>query len=75
MVRTLVDDAIMTTKIKAAMLADPGVKATEVGVETNSGEVTLSGSVDNPPAMAQAEKIAKNVTGVKSVVNNLMLKK
>lgn len=74
-VRTLVDDSIVTTKIKAAMLADPGVKATEVNVETNSGEVTLSGAVDSQPAMEQAEKIAKKVTGVKSVVNNLMLKK
>jgi hyperosmotically inducible protein len=74
-VRTLVDDSIVTTKIKAAMLADPGVKATEVSVETNSGEVTLSGAVGNQPAMEQAEKIAKKVTGVRSVVNNLTLKK
>ena len=60
-VRTLVDDSIVTTKIKAAMLADPGVKATEVSVETNSGEVTLRGAVDSQPAMEQAEKIAKKV--------------
>lgn len=74
-VRALVGDTVVTTKIKAAMIADPGVKAAEVSVETNSGEVTLSGAVDSQPAMEQAEKIAKGVTGVKAVVNNLTLKK
>ena len=74
-VRTLVDDSILTTKIKAGMLADPGVKATEVSVETNSGEVTLSGAVDSQPEMEQAQKIAQSVTGVKTVINKITLKK
>ena len=74
-VRTLVDDSILTTKIKAGMLADPGVKATEVSVETNSGEVTLSGAVSSHPEMEEAERIAKSVSGVKTVVNKLTLKK
>lgn len=74
-VRTLVDDSILTTKIKAGMLADPGVKATEVSVETNSGEVTLSGAVASQPEVEQAQKIAEGVNGVKTVINKLTLKK
>lgn len=74
-IRTIVDDSILTTKIKAAMLANPGVKATEVSVETNSGEVTLSGAVSNQPEIEQAQQIANNVVGVKTVVNKLTLKK
>ena len=73
--RTIVDDSILTTKIKAAMLANAGVKAADVSVETNSGEVTLSGAVSNQPEIEQAQQIATNVVGVKTVVNKLTLKK
>ena len=74
-VRTLLDDSMLTAKVKAAMIADASVKNNQISVETDSGEVTLSGAVATAQEITQAEKIAGNIVGVKSVVNKLKLKK
>lgn len=69
-----IDDAATTTKVKAALVKDPLVKALDVNVETFKGTVQLSGFVDNAEQKAQAEAVAKTVQGVSMVKNNLALK-
>lgn len=69
-----IDDAVITAKVKAELVQDPQVKATEVNVETFKGVVQLSGFVASPAAASKAVEIARNVKGVKSVKNDMRLK-
>lgn len=69
-----VDDAVVTAKVKALLLTDESVKGLEVDVDTHNGTVLLSGLVQNPAHITQAEKIARNVEGVKDVKNELKIK-
>jgi hyperosmotically inducible protein len=69
-----VDDASVTTKVKAAFVKDPLVKALDVKVETFKGAVQLSGFVDTPEQKSRAEQVAAGVTGVTSVKNNITVK-
>lgn len=74
MVACGVDDAAVTTGVKAALIADAGLATTTIGVDTQKGVVTLSGTVGSDALKSKAEEIAKGVKGVKSVVNNLTVK-
>jgi hyperosmotically inducible protein len=67
-------DSWITTKVKAALVGDSLVKATEVNVETFKGEVQLSGFVSSDQAMGQAVLVARNIEGVTSVVNDMGVK-
>jgi hyperosmotically inducible periplasmic protein len=69
-----VDDATITTKVKAALLDDAAVKSFEIKVETFKGVVQLSGFVDNSDQKSTAEKDASAVAGVKDVKNNITVK-
>ncbi len=69
-----IDDATVTTKVKAAFVKDPLVSAMDVKVETFKGTVQLSGFVDTADQKAKAEAIAAGVTGVTGVRNNITLK-
>jgi hyperosmotically inducible protein len=69
-----VDDAIITTKVKAAFINDPLVKANEVNVETFKGAVQLSGFVSSQAAINKAVDLARHVSGVKSVKNDMRVK-
>ncbi|MES2068721.1 MAG: BON domain-containing protein [Pseudomonadota bacterium] len=69
------DDSVITTQVKAAMLADPDMKSLDVSVTTRKGEVQLSGFVDNPAQLAHAVEVAKTVDGVGNVVNHMSVKK
>ena len=68
------DDATITTKVKAAFVRDPLVKALDVKVDTFKGAVQLSGFVDTAEQKTRAEQIAAGVNGVASVKNNITLK-
>ena len=70
-----IDDAVVTTSVKAAMLADATMKSLEVSVVTVKGEVQLSGFVDSEKQISHATDVTKKVEGVVSVVNNLSVKK
>lgn len=70
----LVDDATITTKVKAEFVRDDTVKAHDVSVTTFKGIVQLSGFVDNAVQKSRAEQIAASVAGVKSVQNNISIK-
>ena len=65
------DDATITTRVKSALIADKDTKATEIKVETDSGVVHLSGTVDNQQMATKAEDVAKSVKGVQAVKNDL----
>jgi osmotically-inducible protein OsmY len=67
----LLDDAAITTKIKAKYVADDLVKTFDVGVTTVNGTVTLTGKVKDEATKNQAVEIAKNTSGVNNVDNKL----
>lgn len=69
-----IDDTTITAKVKSALIADDTVKARDVQVETFRGSVQLSGFVDNSSQKSRAEQIARGVSGVQDVVNNINLK-
>jgi len=65
----VLDDAGITAKIKAKLVADPEVKAFHIDVDTVDGRVALNGKVSSAEERAEAEKLASHTDGVKSVVN------
>ena len=69
-----IDDSLITTKVKAAVLNEPTLKATEINVETFKGVVQLSGFVSDQSDISRAEQVARGVRGVKSVKNDMRLK-
>jgi hyperosmotically inducible protein len=69
-----IDDATITAKVKATLLADPEVKGTAVNVETYRGVVQLSGFVDSQAEIDRAAHKAYEVKGVASVRNDLQVK-
>jgi osmotically-inducible protein OsmY len=64
-----VDDAVITTKVKAAILDRPTLKLFDIHVETFKGEVQLRGVVASQSTIDEAIKVARSVNGVKSVKN------
>ena len=70
-----VDDSVITTKVKSLLAADDFLKSFEISVETYKGIVQLSGFVDSQKAVDKAGEVAGSVKGVKSVKNNLNVKK
>ena len=70
-----VDDATISTKVRADILGDANVKITEIKVTTFRGTVQLSGFVDNAAMVTRAGDIAKAVKGVQSVKNDLIVRK
>lgn len=69
-----IDDTIITTKVKAAVLQEPSLKSAEISVETSKGRVQLTGFVSSRADIAKAVQVAKAVKGVKSVKNDMVLK-
>jgi len=69
-----VDDAVITTKVKAAVFEEPSLKSAEINVETFQGTVQLTGFVRSRADINKAVAIAKKVKGVKSVKNDMVLK-
>jgi len=71
----VVDDGAITTKVKSALAGDPRTKAHQINVETREGAVQLSGFVDTSEAKSTAADIARAVDNVKSVDNEIDVKK
>ena len=69
-----IDDSVITTRVKAAILGDSSLKVFQIGVETYKGVVQISGFVDSAQAVKKAGEVAAGVPGVKSVKNNLVAK-
>lgn len=71
---TEIDDSVITTRVKSALLADPAVKSFDLKVETRKGEVQLSGFVDNQTQIDQATAVTSALPGVRSIENKVTLK-
>lgn len=69
-----IDDTVITTKVKAAIFNEPGLKSAEINVETFKGVVQLSGFVNSQADIDKAVQLARNVAGVQSVKNDMRLK-
>lgn len=69
-----VDDAVITTKVKAAIFNEPTLKSTEINVETFKGVVQLSGFVNSQADISKAVSLARSVQGVTGVKNDMRLK-
>ena len=69
-----VDDSVITTKVKSAILNEPGLSSAEINVETFKGVVQLSGFVNSSADIKKAVAVARGVGGVKSVKNDMQLK-
>ena len=70
-----VDDGIITGKVKAALLRDSSIQSRDIAVVTRIDEVQLSGFVNNQQQMDRAVGIASAVQGVRSVANEMAIKK
>jgi len=70
-----VDDAVITTRVKAALLADPDIHSLDIRVVTRIDEVQLSGFVDNQAQIDRALALAQAVPGVRHVANEMAIKK
>ena len=70
-----VDDSVITTRVKASIVDHPTLKAIEIHVETLKGTVRLSGYVASQAQIDKAGAVARGVPGVRSVKNELQLKK
>jgi hyperosmotically inducible periplasmic protein len=68
-----VDDAGITASVKTKIVADKAANLTRIDVDTIRGTVYLNGLVDSAQQRARAERLAKQISGVKSVVNNLQV--
>ncbi len=66
-----VDDATVTAKVKAALLAESGVDGTKINVDTFQGRVTLKGEVPSKNMADRAVQVARGIEGVKDVDNRL----
>ena len=68
------DDAALTSKVKSALIDDSRTKAHEINVETQHSVVLLAGFVANSASRSAAGDIARSITGVKKVDNQIAIK-
>lgn len=69
-----IDDTVITTRVKAAILKEPTLKSAEINVETFKGIVQLSGFVSSSTDQNKAAEIARSTPGVKSIRNDMRIK-
>lgn len=69
-----IDDSTITTRVKAAIFDDPGLRFSEINVETFDGVVQLSGFVSTQVEINRAVQMTRTIQGVKSVKNDMQLK-
>ena len=69
-----IDDATITTQVKSRMLDNPGVSGTSISVETLNGTVMLSGFAKSSGERDTADRIARDINGVKTVKNQIVVR-
>ena len=69
----VVSDAAITSAVKTKLLGDPDVSGLKIDVDTKNGVVTLAGTVHSAAERAEAIRLARNTTGVKSVTSKLVM--
>lgn len=70
----VLDDSVITTKVKSAIFEEPTLKVFQIAVKTYQGQVQLSGFVDSQQTVQKAGEVARSVPGVVSVANSLVVK-
>lgn len=70
----MIDDSVITAKVKTELIRDEFVKARDVNVDTFRGTVQLSGFVEREEQKQRAGEIARQINGVRDVVNNITVK-
>lgn len=70
----VLDDTLITTKVKAALVADPVTKAHQISVDTFKGKVKLSGFVDSAQAEQRAIEVARGIEGTHDVEDALEIR-
>ena len=70
-----VDDSTITASVKAKLVGEKTANLTRIDVDTTNQVVSLTGIVESPDQKARAEQLASQVSGVKSVKNNLQVQK
>ena len=68
------DDAVVTTKVKASIVDQPSLKSSEIRVETFKGTVYLRGLVASQANIDKAVEVTRSVNGVRAVKNELRLR-
>jgi hyperosmotically inducible protein len=68
-----IDDAAITAAVKAAILAEPGLKVLKIDVHTRDGTVTLTGATESQERVERATQVASSVEGVKLVDNRIAI--
>jgi hyperosmotically inducible protein len=71
---TKLDDTVITSKVKSALMGDDDVKSGQINVETKGGIVMLAGFVSGDKMLKRALEVASKVEGVKKVENALYVK-
>ncbi len=69
-----VDDAVITSTVKAKLLENKDVAGTSISVETLNGTVMLSGFAKSATEKSTAESLARSVNGVRSVRNEIAVR-
>jgi hyperosmotically inducible periplasmic protein len=70
----MIDDSVITAKVKTELIRDEFVRARDVNVDTFRGTVQISGFVEREEQKARAGEIAAQTNGVRNVVNNITVK-
>src|SRR3970040_1477822 len=70
-----IDDSNTTAAVKTQLARDKASSLSRIDVDTNGGVVALNGTVESADQRARAEEIARRVSGVKSVINNLQVQR
>lgn len=72
---TEIDDSVVTTRVRSALLADPNIKSLDIVVVTRKDEVQLSGFVNSQSQIDRALEVARSIEGVRGVRNEMSIKK
>ncbi|MBK7462072.1 MAG: BON domain-containing protein [Betaproteobacteria bacterium] len=70
-----VDDSVVTSRVKTALLGDESTKSRDIAIVTRKGEVQLSGFVDNQQQIDRAIEITRGIQDVSGVSNEMSIKK
>jgi osmotically-inducible protein OsmY len=68
-----VDDASITAEVKSSLFSHSGTSALRTGVTTTDGVVTLTGVAKNDAEKSLVTKLATDINGVTSVINNMTI--
>jgi hyperosmotically inducible protein len=72
--KRILQDAVITARVKAALLAEKGIPSLAISVETYEGRVQLNGFVSAPEMVSRAGRVTAGVSGVRTVHNNLAVR-